>query len=115
MAIFIIDGTWSCAKTMLRDSPNLKKLDYISFTTDKISRFEIKKQPESYCLSTIESTLCVLENLNSLGVEDISAQEQRTFLNPFLEMVKYQKEIIEKLPNTRFKNLSKSQEGFQHR
>ena len=94
MAIFIIDATWSCAKTMLRDSPNLQKLDYVSFTTTRLSRFEIKEQPESYCLSTIESTLCVLENLDSLGIENISKETKENFLNPFLEMVKYQKEII---------------------
>lgn len=106
IAIFIIDATWSCAKTMLRDSSNLQKLDYISFKTSKTSRFEIKEQPESYCLSTIESTLCVLENLDSLGLENISKVNKENFLNPFLEMVKYQKEIIENSPTntTRFKN-----------
>jgi len=97
MAIFIIDGTWSCAKNLLRDSSNLKKLNYISFTTTQTSRFEIKQQPESHCLSTIESTLCVLENLDSLGLENISKTSKTNFLNPFLEMVKYQKEIISSL------------------
>lgn len=105
MAIFIIDATWSCAKTMLRDSSNLQKLDYISFTSTQLSRFEIKEQPATYCLSTIESTLCVLENLDSLRLEDISSSTKNNFLNPFLEMVKYQKEVIENSPTntTRFK------------
>ena len=108
MAIFIIDATWSCAKTMLRDSKNLNTLNYISFTTSKTSRFEIKEQPASYCLSTIESTLCILENLDFLGLENISKVSKENFLNPFLEMVKYQKKIIEDSPTntTRFKKIT---------
>jgi len=94
LVIFILDATWSCAKTMLRDSLNLKKLDSISFTTSKLSRFDIKQQPHSYCLSTIESTLCVLEELNIKGIESINQESIDLFLNPFLEMVKYQKNII---------------------
>jgi len=105
LAVFILDATWSCAKTMLRDSLNLQKLNTISFTTSKLSRFEIKEQPASYCLSTIESTLCVLEDFDAKGVESISQKNKENFLNPFLEMVKYQKKIIIASPTntTRFK------------
>ena len=75
---------------MLRDSKNLQKLQHISFDSNKLSEFKIKEQPEDYCLSTIESTLCVLEILNSLDLENIDINDLDKFLNPFKNMVDYQ-------------------------
>lgn len=86
--IFIIDSTWACSKTLLHASPNINSLPKISFTHTKISNFKIKTQPEDYCLSTIESTLCVLELLNMSGHEDIKNLDD--FLKPFEQMVEYQ-------------------------
>lgn len=88
--IFIIDSTWPCSKKMLRESKNLQALPHISFEHTKHSVFKIKTQPSSYCLSTIESTLCILELLNKQGVENISQKNLDGFLNPFLKMVEYQ-------------------------
>ncbi len=94
MAIFLIDSTWSCSIKMLKESKNLQELKHISFTTNKLSQFKIKEQPENYCLSTIESTLCVLENLNKWRVEDIDKDDLENFLNPFCKMVEYQIKCI---------------------
>ena len=88
--IFIIDSTWPCSKKMLRLSTNLQNLKKISFEHDKSSQFKIKTQPNQYCLSTIESTLCVLEQLNNHNIENISSKSLEKFLTPFEEMVKYQ-------------------------
>lgn len=88
--IFIIDSTWPCSKKMLRVSKNLQTLPYISFEHTKHSAFKIKTQPSSYCLSTIESTLCILELLNKQGIENISQKNLDSFLNPFYKMVEYQ-------------------------
>ena len=66
LAIFIIDSTWGCTNKMLQESKNLQKLTHISFETSKESQYQIKEQPQSNYLSTIESTLVVLEDLNSL-------------------------------------------------
>ena len=90
MAVFIIDSTWACSMKMLRESKNLQKLDSISFSTTKLSQFKIKEQPAEYCLSTIESTLEVLESLNRWGIEDIKDKELENFLNPFHKMIEYQ-------------------------
>ncbi len=95
MAIFILDATWSCAKTMLRDSANLQKLQTISFDLGRKSMFEIKEQPEEFCLSTIESTLSVLENIDRLDLENIGNDAKANFLNPFFKMIEYQKQRIE--------------------
>ena len=88
--VFIIDSTWPCSKKMLRLSTNLQNLKKISFEHDKSSQFKIKTQPNQYCLSTIESTLCVLEQLNNHNIENISSKSLENFLTPFEEMVKYQ-------------------------
>ena len=88
--IFIIDSTWPCSKKMLRLSKNLSALKKVSFTHDKSSIFTIKTQPNEHCLSTIESTLCVLEQLNKHHIEDIKSSYLEDFLNPFKRMVAYQ-------------------------
>ncbi len=94
IAIFIIDSTWSCSLKMLRDSKNLQELKHISFDSTKLSQFKIKQQPAEFCLSTIESTLCVLELLNKYDIEKINQKDLENFLNPFEEMIKYQQNII---------------------
>ncbi|MBU3013655.1 DTW domain-containing protein [Poseidonibacter lekithochrous] len=88
--IFIIDSTWPCSKKMLRLSKNLASLKKVSFTHDKSSIFTIKTQPNEHCLSTIESTLCVLEQLNKHDIENIKNIYLEEFLNPFKKMVAFQ-------------------------
>ena len=63
IVLFLIDSTWPCSKKILRVSKNLQALKKVSFQSTKISDFKIKTQPDSYCLSTIESTKYVLELL----------------------------------------------------
>ncbi|MCF6339585.1 MAG: DTW domain-containing protein [Sulfurimonas sp.] len=94
-AIFIIDATWSCSLKMLRDSKNLQALDYISFDNTKLSQFKIKEQPQKYCLSTIESTLSVLEILNNSKIENLKDNDLKQFLSPFHKMIMYQMECIQ--------------------
>lgn len=53
--IFVIDGTWPCAKKMMKLSKNLHLIPRICFTPREPSRFEVKMQPHPMCLSTIES------------------------------------------------------------
>ena len=88
--IFLIDSTWHNAKKLLRDSPNIQALPKISFEHTKSSEFKIKEQPMELCLSTIESTHCVLELLNLHGNEALSSSELEGFLEPFRKMVGYQ-------------------------
>jgi len=88
--VFLIDSTWHNAKKLLRDSPNIQALPKVSFEHTKNSAFKIKEQPMDLCLSTIESTLCVLELLTLNGSEDLSGIELDGFLEPFRKMVEYQ-------------------------
>ena len=94
MAIFIIDSTWSCSVKMLRESKNLQSLRHMSFDSTKLSQFKIKQQPAEFCLSTIESTLSVLELLNKYEIEKIKKNDIEEFLNPFERMIEYQQQII---------------------
>ena len=95
MAIFLIDSTWACTKKIFTLSKNLNQLRHMSFTTEKTSQYKIKEQPESNYLSTIESTLVVLELLNKSSVEKIKESELKGFLNPFFKMIEYQQKLIE--------------------
>ena len=84
--IFILDGTWPCVRKMLKLSKNLQKLKRVSFDNEIKSKFIIKQQPESLCLSTIESVYTVV-NLLKDGVEKC---ETKGFLLPFEKMIEYQ-------------------------
>lgn len=88
--LFILDSTWPCSRKMLRVSKNLQKLKKLSFEHTKSSAFKFKTQPQDYCLSTMESTLCILELLDFHEVEDIAQKQFENFLKPFEKMVEYQ-------------------------
>ncbi len=85
--IFILDGTWPCARKMLKLSTNLQKLKRVSFDNKIKSKFIIKQQPQSLCLSTIESVYTVLNLLNE---GDLEQCETKNFLIPFEKMIAYQ-------------------------
>ena len=95
LAIFLIDSTWSCTKKIFTQSQNLNRLQHMSFTTTKTSKYDIKTQPNEDYLSTIESTLVVLELLNNHQIESVKEEELKGFLNPFFKMIEYQKKLIE--------------------
>jgi DTW domain-containing protein YfiP len=94
LAIFLIDSTWACTKKIFTLSSNLNTLKHMSFTTTKTSKYDIKVQPNEAYLSTIESTLVVLELLNKHEIEDVKEEELKGFLTPFFKMIEYQKELI---------------------
>jgi DTW domain-containing protein YfiP len=89
--IFILDGTWPCAKKMIRMSKNLQALPRVSFDNQIQSKFIIKQQPAPLCLSTIESTYTVLNLLNTAEVEHCDTTD---FLLPFEKMIKNQVDYL---------------------
>lgn len=94
--IFILDGTWPCARKMLKLSKNLQTLKRVSFDTTIKSKFIIKQQPEPLCLSTIESVYTVL---NVLKAGDFEKCNTKDFLIPFEKMIAYQLEYTLNLNN----------------
>ena len=89
--VFILDGTWPFARIMLKLSKNLQQLKRVSFDNEIKSKFVIKQQPESLCLSTIESVYTVINLLKESKIEDC---DTKGFLTPFEKMIEYQVESI---------------------
>lgn len=65
----VIDGTWPCAKKMMKLTTSLHHLPRVSFKSDRVSEFKVKHQPMPGCLSTVESIHQVLLDLNRMGME----------------------------------------------
>jgi DTW domain-containing protein YfiP len=92
ITIFIIDATWPCSKKLLKLSPNLQLLPKISFDADKESIYQFKRQPNTFALSTIESTHVLLNQLNDANIEVLDKAKLDVFLNPFKKLIKIQLE-----------------------
>jgi DTW domain-containing protein YfiP len=69
LVLFLLDGTWSGARKMLRLSPSLQRLPRVMFTPSAPSRFIIKQQPQAGCLSTLETTHELLVALEKSGLD----------------------------------------------
>jgi len=89
--LFILEGTWPCARKMLKLSTNLQELKRVSFDNKIKSKFIIKQQPDPLCLSTIESVYTVI---NLLKEGDLEQCDTDRFLIPFEKMIEYQLEYI---------------------
>lgn len=74
--LFVIDGTWPCAKKMMKLTTLLHDLPRLSFTPERISEFSVKHQPLAGCLSTAESLHQVLMEFNRLGLEATAGKEE---------------------------------------
>jgi len=87
---FLLHSTWPYSRAMLTASPNVYALPKVSFTHTEVSGFTFKQQPKAYCLSTMESTLCLLQLLNTHRLEHNPSESLEYFLLPFKKMVEYQ-------------------------
>ncbi|MBT4790762.1 MAG: DTW domain-containing protein [Halobacteriovoraceae bacterium] len=87
LLIFILDGTWPCAKKMMKKTTKLHQLPKISFSTQLESQFSIKHQPAKYCLSTIESVHYLLGALEKHEIEKIAPKQKASLLNALNENV----------------------------
>lgn len=89
--IFVIDGTWECARRLLNRSKNIRALPRLSFSRNYISRFAIKKQPMEHCISTIEALYYLCEEAEEAGYEDLNSQNENLML-VFKKLVEIQLE-----------------------
>lgn len=62
--LFVVDGTWSLAKKLLRTNPFLAALPRVAFTPTEPSRYRIRREPSAECVSTIEAVAHVLSVLD---------------------------------------------------
>jgi hypothetical protein len=61
--LFVIDGTWHHARTLYRDIPGLRSLPHLTLPAHLRSAFQIRRQPDVHCLSTIEAVVYALRAL----------------------------------------------------
>lgn len=88
LQVFILDATWAGARKMLRLSPDLLHLPRIMFTPAAPSRYLIKQQPQTGCLSTLEAVHELLTLLARTGRDDYPQPDQLLAL--FARMQDYQ-------------------------
>lgn len=101
LVVFLIDSTWACARSILRESPCLLELPCVKFTPTVPSRYVIKRQPDPMCLSTIEATHELLLALENAGLDAYPDKER--LLASFFAMRDYQIERIGEDRNPRRK------------
>jgi DTW domain-containing protein YfiP len=87
---FLIDGTWACARTVLRRSDNVRGLPRVGFDLTATSGFAIKRQPRPECLATVEAAHRCLTLLAADGHEDFGPEEGRLLLAPFRRIMEIQ-------------------------
>jgi DTW domain-containing protein len=94
LVVFLIDGTWHCARTIARQSPSLMRLPRLAINPSAPSRYTIKRQPAPWCLSTLEATHELLLALEAGGLD--AYPEKERLINAFNAMQDYQVRQIAK-------------------
>jgi DTW domain-containing protein len=89
LVIFLIDGTWRCAKKMMTLSKNIQRLPRISFSANHESIFFIKEQPAKFCLSTLESIHFFLGEAHRRGLENLPNRPQDNLIVVFQSMIDF--------------------------
>jgi DTW domain-containing protein len=89
LLVILVDATWYLALKMIKLSTNLKPLPKLSFRNEYRSQFHIKLQPDPICLSTIESSYYLIEELKTAGIANPSV-DQSGLMRVFHQMIKYQ-------------------------
>lgn len=84
VTLVVIDGTWSQAGKMVRESPLLQSLPRYAFTPPAASTYRIRTEPAAECVSTIEALAYVL------GVLEGDPERFKALLKPFGTMVDFQ-------------------------
>src|SRR5204863_4222267 len=81
VTLVVVDGTWSQAKTVVRDNPILRALPRYAFATPEPSQYRIRREPRAEYVSTIEALMYVL------GVLEGQPERFRALLEPLRTMV----------------------------
>lgn len=84
VTLVVVDGTWSQAKTVVRDNPVLHALPRYAFATPEPSRYRIRREPNAEYVSTIEALMHVL------GALEGEPARFRALLDPLQAMIEAQ-------------------------
>ncbi len=88
LVVFLLDATWALGRKMLKLSPSLQRLPRVMFTPTAPSRYVIKQQPHTACLSTLEATHELLLALERAGLDQYPLPAQ--LLDVFARMQDFQ-------------------------
>jgi len=86
LLVFVVDGTWRGARSLLNKSRNILALPRLSFAGSYVSEFKIKKQPLEHCVSTIEAIYYLCKEAEEAGYEKLNARKE-ILMSIFREMV----------------------------
>jgi len=81
VTLIVVDGTWSQARTVVRDNPVLQALPRYAFATPEPSHYRIRREPRAEYVSTIEALMHVL------GALEGEPERFRSLLDPLRAMV----------------------------
>ncbi|MBK9035563.1 MAG: DTW domain-containing protein [Myxococcales bacterium] len=81
VTLVVVDGTWSQAKTVVRDNPILHALPRYAFVAPEVSEYRIRREPDDAFCSTIEALM------HALGALEGDRARFRAMLAPFRAMV----------------------------
>jgi DTW domain-containing protein YfiP len=81
VTLVVVDGTWSQARTVVRDNPVLQALPRYAFATPEPSQYRIRREPCAEYVSTIEALMHVL------GALEGDPARFRSLLDPLRAMV----------------------------
>jgi DTW domain-containing protein len=95
VTLVVVDGTWSQAKTVVRDNAILGQLPRYAFTAPAPSQYRIRREPRDEYVSTIEALMYVL------GALEGDAAAFRSLLEPLRAMVDAQLAACEGTPRFR--------------
>jgi DTW domain-containing protein YfiP len=84
VTLVVVDGTWSQAKSVVRDNPVLQALPRYAFSAPELSQYRIRKEPRDEYVSTIEALMFVL------GALEGEPERFRALLDPLNAMVDLQ-------------------------
>jgi DTW domain-containing protein YfiP len=84
VTLVVVDGTWSQAKKIVKNDPELARLPRYAFTPARPSEYRIRREPSDECVSTIEALMQVL------GALEGDPDRFRALLEPFRAMVEMQ-------------------------
>lgn len=89
LLVIVVDATWFFAHKMVTLSKNIHGLPKLSFRSEYRSQFIIKQQPAPQCLSTIESSYYLIEELKAAGIAKPAA-DVSGMMSVFHRMVEFQ-------------------------
>lgn len=90
LMVILIDATWYLAQKMIKLSANVRSLPALSFRNEYRSQFQIKKQPDPVCLSTIETSYYLIDELKAAGIVKATT-DHSGLMKVFYQMISFQK------------------------